>query len=91
MKRTLASIAVGAGLTVLLVCPVRVGAGSVVLKEGERIEWVEKRTNYRFHVDKDPEKSGWQKETDTIYHIRKDKPDKGDAGRGGVERRKVRK
>lgn len=52
----------------LLTGSVAHSGGSVKIKENEKIEWTEKRSSSYFHVDKDPNKSGWRKSIDTIYH-----------------------
>jgi hypothetical protein len=72
MKKTLiAMVVVGAGL-ILLVTPDCARAASASVRDGEHVEWVERRSEYRFRSDPDPAKSGWYRETDTIFHIRKD-------------------
>ena len=50
MKKTLIAMVVGAGL-ILLVSPDCVQAGSASVRNGEHVEWVERRTEYRFHSD----------------------------------------
>jgi hypothetical protein len=81
MKKTLFAMVVGAGL-ILLASTVSVWAGSASVRNDEHVEWVERRTEYRFRFDLDPAKSGWHRETDTIFHIRKDGTEKEEKKRG---------
>jgi hypothetical protein len=89
MKKTLIAMVVGAGL-ILLVSPNCARAGSASVRNGEHVEWVERRSEYRFHSDPDPAKTGWHRETDTIFHIRKDGSGKEEKrhGEGGKKSRK---
>ena len=79
MKKSSLVVFTGVAL-ILLAWPVSVWAGSASVRNGEHVEWVERRNEYRFHSDPDPSKSGWHRETDTIFHIRKD-------GSGKAEKR----
>jgi len=71
MKNTLIATLVGVGV-ILLASSNCAWAGSASVREGEHVQWVEKRTEYRFRSDPDFNKTGWQRETDTIFHIRRD-------------------